>query len=158
MKPTTDLGWELTAALEAAERAAALIRREYQSFAAIPDAPANITTAVDRQAQELILDLLHQRFAKDALCAEEKTPTLAKAKHTGPRVWVVDPIDGTRGFARKIGQFSVMIGLLLAGRPVLGVVLEPVPNRVTYAWEGGGCWCRLGDGEPVRCRVAGLAG
>ena len=56
MKPTTDLGWELTAALEAAERAAALIRREYQSFAAIPDAPANITTAVDRQAQELILD------------------------------------------------------------------------------------------------------
>ena len=134
-----------------------MIRREYESFEVIPDAPASISTHVDRASQELILGFLRDRFPADGLCAEEATATLAAARHTGARVWVVDPIDGTRGFARKTGQFSVMIGLLLDGRPALGVVLEPVPNRVTYAWEGSGCWCKVGDGEPVRCRVSGRA-
>jgi 3'(2'), 5'-bisphosphate nucleotidase len=146
---------DLSAALEAASLAGELIRREYESFEVIPDAPASISTHVDKASQELILGYLRDRFPGDGLCAEETTATLASARHTGPRVWVVDPIDGTRGFARKTGQFSVMIGLLVEGRPRLGVVLEPVPRRVTYAGQGGGCWCRVGDGEPVRCRVSG---
>jgi 3'(2'), 5'-bisphosphate nucleotidase len=161
MKPTTDLGRELTAALEAAEKAGALIRREYEAFTPIPDAPASITTHVDRASQEVILGHLHKRFPKDALCAEETTPALDNVAHRGERVWVVDPIDGTRGFARKTGQFSVMIGLLIDNEPVLGVVLEPALDRYTYAWLGGGCWTRVGDGTSVRCSVstrASLAG
>ncbi|HEY3790128.1 MAG TPA: inositol monophosphatase family protein, partial [Urbifossiella sp.] len=158
MKPTTDLGWELTAAMEAAEQAGALIRREYESFAAIPDAPASISTHADKASQELILNLLHARFPNDALCAEEKTPALENVPHSGPRVWVVDPIDGTRGFARKTGQFSVMIGLLIDAQPVLGVVMEPALDRCTYAWSGGGCWTRVGDGTSVRCAVSSRAG
>ncbi|HXD87122.1 MAG TPA: inositol monophosphatase family protein [Urbifossiella sp.] len=154
MKPTTDLGWELTAALEAAERAGAFIRGEYHSFAAIADAPASITTHVDKASQELILNHLHTRFPKDALCAEEKTAALENVPHSGPRVWVVDPIDGTRGFARKTGQFSTMIGLLIDNQPVLGVVMEPALDRYTYAWLGGGCWTRVGDGTSVRCTVS----
>lgn len=154
MHPTIDLGWELTAALEAAEQAGKLIRREYESFAAIPDAPASITTHVDRASQEVILRLLHERFPKDALCAEETTPALQGVSHRGRRVWVVDPIDGTRGFARKTGQFSVMIGLLVDAQPVLGVVLEPAIDRCTYAWLGGGCWTKVGDGTSVRCTVS----
>lgn len=154
MKPTTDLGWELTAAMEAAERASELIRREYVSFQAIPDAPASITTDVDRASQELILTHLHRRFPQDALCGEEKTPALENVPHRGKRAWVVDPIDGTRGFAKKTGQFSVMIGLLMDGEPVLGVVAEPALDRYTYAWIGGGCWARVGDGTSVRCSVS----
>jgi len=157
MKPTTDLGWEITAALEAAEQAGALIRREYESFAAIPDAPASISTYVDKASQEIILNHLHAKFPHDALCAEEKTAALEKVPHIGPRAWVVDPIDGTRGFARKTGQFSVMIGLLIQGEPVLGVVMEPAIGRTTYAWIGGGCWTRVGDGTSVRCSVSGRA-
>jgi 3'(2'), 5'-bisphosphate nucleotidase len=157
MKPTTDLGWELTAALEAAEQAGALIRKEYESFTPIPDAPASISTHVDRASQELILNHLHRRFPKDALCAEEKTAALETVPHTGPRVWIVDPIDGTRGFARKTGQFSVMIGLLIDGEPVLGVVLEPALDRFTYAWLGGGCWTRVSDSTSARCSVSSRA-
>ena len=133
---------ELSAALEAAELASALIRREYEAFAAIPDAPASISTHVDKASQELILNFLHERFPNDALCAEESTPALANVPHHGPRVWVVDPIDGTRGFARKTGQFSVMIGLLIDGQPAVGVVHEPVQHRFTYARAGGGCWVK----------------
>ena len=157
MTPTLDLGWELTAAMEAAERAGELIRREYENFVAIPDAPVTISTHADKASQELILDILHKRFPKDALCAEEATAALAEVPHFGPRVWVVDPIDGTRGFAKKTGQFSVMIGLLIDGQPALGVVLEPALDRCTYAWLGGGCWTRVGDGTSVRCSASNRA-
>jgi len=154
MVATPDLGWELTAAMEAAERAGEMIRREYETFVAIPDAPVTISTYVDLAAQEMILNDLHARFPADALCAEENTPALKGVPHTGPRVWVVDPIDGTRGFAKKTGQFSVMIGLLVNGRSVLGVVLEPASDRYTYAWAGGGCWWKVGDGTSVRASVS----
>jgi 3'(2'), 5'-bisphosphate nucleotidase len=65
----------------------------------------------------------------------------------------VDPIDGTRGFAKKVGQFSVMIGLLVNGQPAVGVVAEPAQQRVTYARIGGGCWAHVGDATAIRCRV-----
>ena len=124
---------DLDAALEAARRAGRLILAAYASFTAIPDARADITTEVDRQSQEIILQCLRDRFRGDALCAEEETPTLAAAVRSGPRLWIVDPIDGTRGFAQKNGEFSVMIALLEEGRVVVGVVLEPATGRLTYA-------------------------
>jgi 3'(2'), 5'-bisphosphate nucleotidase len=65
----------------------------------------------------------------------------------------VDPIDGTRGFARKNGEFSVMIGLVEDDRVVVGVVAEPVLSRVTYAALGNGCWVRTGHEPPARCSV-----
>ena len=145
---------ELSVALEAAERAANLIRREYESFAAIPDAPVSISTHVDKASQDLILKYLHQQFPADALCAEESIPGFEAVPNRGRRAWVVDPIDGTRGFAKKAGQFSVMIGLLADGKPVVGVVAEPAQKRVTYACVGRGCWAHVGEGTAIRCRVS----
>ena len=148
---------ELEAALEAARLAGEALRTAYEQFKAIPDAPASISTDADRQSQEIILTYLRAQFPTDAFCAEEATPTLAAAAHTGARLWVVDPIDGTRGFARKNGEFSVMIGFLEAGRIAVGVVLEPAPGRWTYAVRGGGCWKRDADGAAVPCRVSTVA-
>jgi 3'(2'), 5'-bisphosphate nucleotidase len=145
---------ELSAALEAATRAADLIRAEYESFAAVPDAPASITTHVDKASQALILKYLHEKFPGDALCAEESIPGFEGVPKSGRRVWVVDPIDGTRGFARKTGQFSVMIGLLADGQPVVGVVAEPAQSRLTYAQVGRGCYSATGDQTMTRCRVS----
>ena len=144
---------ELEAALDAARQAGRLILAAYETFTAIPDARADLTTEVDRQSQETILQCLRSRFPGDALCAEEETATLTAAARSGPRLWVVDPIDGTRGFAQKNGEFSVMIGLLEEGRIVVGVVLEPAPRRLTYAVRGGGCWRQDGDATPAACRV-----
>jgi 3'(2'), 5'-bisphosphate nucleotidase len=146
---------ELIAALEAAELASDLIRREYESFVAIPDAPATISTYADKASQELILEYLHERFPTDALCAEEAITGFENVPKTGSRTWVVDPIDGTRGFAKKVGQFSVMIGLLFDGKPVVGVVAEPAQNRMTYARLGGGCWTHVAEGTAMVCRVSG---
>jgi 3'(2'), 5'-bisphosphate nucleotidase len=144
---------ELQAALQASAKASAHLLDAYARFAVVADAPANITTDADRQSQEIILQHLHQLFPGDALCAEEQTGTLAQAPQTGARLWIVDPIDGTRGFARKVGEFSVMIGFVDNGKLALGVVQEPAKNRLTWAVHGGGCWKRDGDGQPVRCHV-----
>jgi 3'(2'), 5'-bisphosphate nucleotidase len=144
---------ELRAALEAAQRASTALLDAYARFQAIPDAPASISTDADRQAQEIILGHLHQMFPDDALCAEEATPLLARVPHTGPRLWVVDPIDGTRGFARKVGEFSVMIAFVRDGTIAVGVVQEPAKERLTWAVRGGGCWRRDGAGETARCQV-----
>jgi 3'(2'), 5'-bisphosphate nucleotidase len=148
---------EREAALESARLAGEALRGLYERFKAIPDAPASISTDADRQSQEIILTHLRKRFPADAFCAEEETATLAAAAHTGARLWVVDPIDGTRGFARKNGEFSVMVGFVDEGRIGVGVVLEPASGRLTYAVRGGGCWKRDGGGEAVRCRVSEVA-
>src|SRR5262245_28020566 len=113
---------ELAEAATAVHLAGQYVRREYENFIPIPDAPANISTNADRQAQEIILRHLRSTFPHDGLVAEEQTETLNDAPNGKDRTWVIDPIDGTRGFAMKNGEFSVMIGLTVAQRPVVGVV------------------------------------
>jgi 3'(2'), 5'-bisphosphate nucleotidase len=148
---------ESAAALEAAGLAGRVILDHYARFEVIPDAPASISTDADREAQECILQYLRRHFPEDAFCAEETTAALRDAAMTGPRLWIVDPIDGTRGFARKNGEFSAMIGFVEEGRIAVGVVAEPARARLTYAVRGGGCWRRdETDSGPVACRVSAV--
>jgi 3'(2'), 5'-bisphosphate nucleotidase len=144
---------ELQVALDASQAASEALLEAYAKFEVVPNAPASISTDADRQAQEIILGYLHRRFPDDALCAEEATATLAAARHTGSRLWIVDPIDGTRGFARKVGEFSVMVAFVDNGAIAVGVVQEPAKNRLTWAVRGGGCWKRDGNGDLVVCHV-----
>jgi 3'(2'), 5'-bisphosphate nucleotidase len=148
---------ELQVALTAAKLAGTLIMEHYARFQVIPDAPANISTDTDRQSQETILQYLHQEFPSDALRAEENTPTLSQVPGSGARIWIIDPIDGTRGFARKTGEFSVMVALMDHDRIAVGVVLEPATNRLTYAVRGGGCWRHDGtQSRPEACHVTSV--
>jgi len=148
---------ELQAALDAVVRVRPLILEAYARFQPIPDAAASISLPVDRETQEMLLQHLGAAFPGDAFCAEEETPTLLQLAGVGsgrPRTWIIDPIDGTRGFAVKNGEFSVMLGLVEAGHVAVGVVLEPIRQRLTYATRGGGCWKRDGEGPAERCRVS----
>ena len=148
---------ELEVALAASALAARYLVEEYERFQAIANAPADITTHADRQAQEIILRHILRHFPEDALCAEEATPTVQQAAQTGDRLWVVDPIDGTRGFAMKNGEFSVMIGFVQRGTIGVGVVEQPAVGRLCYARLGGGCWRRdQGAAAPTGCRVTAI--
>ncbi len=149
---------ELRAALHAARLGAAFAALEYETFAAVPEALATITTHVDLAVQELVLNHLRATFPADGVVAEEDTPTARGTPAGAGRVWVVDPIDGTRGFALKTGEFSVMIALTVDRVPVVGVVAEPARQRVTFAAAGHGCWVEDGHGAtPTRCRVTTTA-
>jgi 3'(2'), 5'-bisphosphate nucleotidase len=148
-------------ALDAVRLAERAVLEEYTRFQVIANAPADISTDADRISQNLILKHLHTAFPSDALCAEETTETFAEVPQTGARAWIVDPIDGTRGFARKNGEFSIMVALVEQGRMALGIVSEPAKKRLTYAVHGSGCWKRDGGiregeapAEPIACHVS----
>jgi 3'(2'), 5'-bisphosphate nucleotidase len=89
-------------------------------------------TRADREADELICAALAASFPGDAVLAEEsvpESPAEVARLAASPRVWFVDPLDGTREFVDRNGEFAVMIGLAAGGRPVLGVLLMPVTGE-----------------------------
>lgn len=140
---------ELDAALAAATEAGVKIMETYQGFQAIANAPADITTQADRDSQDLIFSRLFREFPGDGFVGEESTEFYRSLPKGGSRTWIVDPIDGTRGFAKKIGEFCIMIALVEHGEPVVGVVHDPANGRTTYAFKGGGCHAR-DNGMSVR--------
>jgi 3'(2'), 5'-bisphosphate nucleotidase len=149
---------ELTVALETVFQAGKRVMEEYARFEVIRNAPADISTDADRLSQRVILAHLHAVFPDDALCAEETTDLLSHVPQVGPRLWIVDPIDGTRGFARKNDEFSIMIALVEETQIVVGVVFEPAKGRLTYATRGSGCWKRDGSAtQPEPCLVTSVA-
>jgi 3'(2'), 5'-bisphosphate nucleotidase len=147
---------ELDAALDAAALACDVITKQYERLAALAAAPADVTTQTDRDSQEAVLNRLATQFPRDGYRAEETTPTLGRVPREGGRLWVIDPIDGTRGFVMKNGEFSVMIALVVDGEVVVGVVAEPAFSRYTYAARGTGCFQRAGD-ETVTRVIVGAA-
>jgi myo-inositol-1(or 4)-monophosphatase len=100
-------------------------------------------TDADRAAQRYIVAGLRQRFAGDGIVGEESDSGLsitAEIPDASGRVWVIDPIDGTNNFIAGLGAFCVCIGLLEAGRPVLGVVYDVTRDDTYCAARGQGAW------------------
>ena len=96
----------------------------------------NIVTAVDTQAEALIIRRLRAAFPADGILAEERP----EEKGNG-RKWVIDPLDGTTNFAHGFPFFVVSIGLEEEGQPVIGVVYDPVHDELFTAVRGKGALC-----------------
>lgn len=88
-------------------------------------------TEADKEINDHIVAALASRFPADGILAEESPPDESWRK--AQRCWFVDPIDGTREFARGTDGWTVQIGLAIEGRPVLGVVAEPAAGRMAWA-------------------------
>ncbi len=112
-------------------------------------------TRADREANALIIEALAKHFPDAGICAEESAPvdqaalTAITEKH---RVFFVDPVDGTREFANKSGEFCVMIGMAIDGSPSAGVVAIPVEDKLIWGSLDGGTYCEslAEGGEPKR--------
>jgi 3'(2'), 5'-bisphosphate nucleotidase len=116
---------------------------EYKS----PNAPV---TEADRAANERIVEGLRAAFPGEPILSEESADD--QARLNAQRVWIVDPLDGTKEFLARNGEFSVMIGLVEAGRPVLGVVYLPALNILYSAELGRGAIVeQLGVRTPLQC-------
>jgi 3'(2'), 5'-bisphosphate nucleotidase len=107
-------------------------------------------TAADHAANAVIVAGLRAAFPDDAILSEESRDSAARLG--APRVWIVDPLDGTKEFLSQNGEFSVMIGLAVAGRAVLGVVYQPDGDALFAAAAGLGAWVeRAGERRALRC-------
>ncbi len=105
-------------------------------------------TAADRRGSEIIVAGLVEAFPDDPVISEELPPP--PGAQDGSRLWLVDPIDGTKDFIRGEDGYSVMIGLVRDGVAALGVVYQPVPDRMFYATPAG-AWIAVGTQvEPLR--------
>lgn len=110
-------------------------------------------TAADMLAHELIVDELGALHPRLPVLSEESGTIPFAERHDWPAYWLVDPLDGTREFLRKNGEFTVNIALVQDHRPVLGVIVAPVLDVAYHAIAGGGAWKVVGDGEAVSIHV-----
>jgi 3'(2'), 5'-bisphosphate nucleotidase len=140
---TAHIDDEMRKILRLAELAAARVMEIYATdFAVELKGPEDPVTRADREANEIIVSGLARAFPEAGIVAEESAPedeelVRAIAKE---RVFFVDPVDGTREFASKNGEFAVMIGLSVGGVAHLGVVAVPAVGEVYFARRGEGAF------------------
>lgn len=125
--------------------------REYEVEFKAGDEPV---TLADRVANDLIVRGLERAFPHDAILAEESVDD--GHRFSASRVWLVDPVDGTKDFINRDDEFSVMIGLLIDGQPILGVVYQPTNDLLYYASEEEGAFMDC-HGRVTPLRVSDVA-
>lgn len=147
---------ELECAVALARRAGELVRSRFRGELAIErKTDGSPVTDVDREANTLLVAGLSAAFPGDGLLSEEAPDDGSRQQR--PRVWMIDPIDGTTDFIRGRDGFSVMIGLVAAAGPLVGVVYQPIGDKLYYATRGEGAFMAREGGLPTRLRVSSIA-
>ncbi|MFO1463461.1 MAG: 3'(2'),5'-bisphosphate nucleotidase CysQ [bacterium] len=135
-------------ALEASRAVAALMQGPIKAQRKDDHSPV---TEADFASDRILREGLSKNFPAHAILTEESGLSgPAEAEY----VWLIDPLDGTKAFAKGIPGFCVMVGLLQGGAPLLGVVVDPLTGRVYRALRGAGATLSEGD-ETRSLRVSG---
>lgn len=141
--------------LEVAKRLAVQAGREAAALRAAHTvthkAGGDPVTNADIAANEIILEGLSQAFPGEAILSEE-TPSDPK-RLTAGRVWIIDPIDGTKEYITGTGDWAVQIGLAEAGLSVLGVVNQVEKKRLFSGFSGGGAFVEEPDSGKNRRKL-----
>jgi myo-inositol-1(or 4)-monophosphatase len=135
---------ELAAAIDAARAAGSVIRPVFgQEQAVTFKSGDDPLTVADTAADRCIRERLQAAFPADGWLSEEGQPMSGT---TMGRLWVVDPLDGTREFVQQIPEFAVSIALIVEGRPVVAVVYNPMRDHLVSAVRHRGA---IVDGRPA---------
>jgi inositol-phosphate phosphatase/L-galactose 1-phosphate phosphatase/histidinol-phosphatase len=146
MAPSAVSAAQLGLAEELADAAGAVIRPYFRQKIAVDDkADASPVTIADREAEQAMRALIEARFPADGIFGEEFGSVRADSEW----VWVLDPIDGTKSFISGIPLFGTLIALLHRGRPVLGIIDQPISHE---RWRGVAGRQSTHNGEPIRAR------
>jgi len=113
-------------------------------------------TQADMAAHNLIVDGLRELTPDVPILSEESGEIPYEERRRWTRYWLVDPLDGTREFLKRNGEFTVNIALIDDGVPVMGVVFAPVLDTFYYGVKGEGAWKQLRDGEAEAIQVVPL--
>jgi len=151
--PTLDLDLAMTTARRAAEAAGASSMKHFRRGVRVELKPdRSPVTVADREAEAAVLEVIRAAFPDHAVLGEE---TGAHAGAASSR-WIVDPLDGTRGFTRGEPFWGPLIGLEHEGDIVAGAMALPAHGEVYYAAKGRGAWLVAGGGDPARLQVSGI--
>ncbi|HBR97849.1 MAG TPA: 3'(2'),5'-bisphosphate nucleotidase [Gammaproteobacteria bacterium] len=140
----------LELARKAGERIIEVYESDYEITTKADDTP--LTTA-DLEAHRIIVEGLRVLGLDIPILSEESCGVPFSERYDWNTYWLVDPLDGTREFIKRSGEFSVNIGLIQDGAPILGVVYAPVLKVAYYAAAGFGAWKQAGDDAPIQIHV-----
>jgi histidinol-phosphatase len=139
----SDTARALDAAVDAARAAGRIALGYYRgAFEVTIKADRTPVTQADREAEQAIVEILRRAFPDDGFLGEE-----FGAKGPQARRWIIDPIDGTRNFVRRIPLWATLIAREEDGEITVGVVHNPVTGELYTARRGAGAWL---DGAPIR--------
>jgi myo-inositol-1(or 4)-monophosphatase len=135
-------------AKEAAIEAGKVIMKYFQtsSYDIKEKSINNPVTTADYEANQIIEEILFKEDSGYGWLSEETVDSDIRLKKD--YVWVVDPIDGTKEFIEGIPQFSISIGLVELGKPILGVIYNPAKNELFSAVNNGGAEL---NGKSIKC-------
>ena len=140
----TNMSAELRAAMRAASAAADISRAYYAgNFTVKTKADMTPVTQADVECEEKIREIILEQFPDHGFHGEETGQTQSDAEF----LWLVDPIDGTKGFVRQYPFYSTQIALMYQGDMVLGVSNGAMMNELAWAERGKGAWL---NGESLR--------
>jgi len=150
---------DLTFAVALAARAGEILMDRYERLERIDYKSArDVVTEADHLSEGLILDAIRARHPGDAILAEESGEHRAVAGEAPTsgrgRVWIIDPLDGTVNYANGIPVFCVSIGLVIEGRPTVGVVHDPTRAETFAATAGGPAMLMTTLGSPSHAVTA----
>jgi 3'(2'), 5'-bisphosphate nucleotidase len=139
-----------------ARRAGAAILDVYarEDFGTTLKDDASPLTLADQASHDVIIAGLNELEPRLPVLSEEAEAASPEERRSWSRFWLVDPLDGTKEFVKRNGEFTVNIALIDAGRPVLGVVYAPVLDLMYRAAEGRGAFKSIGDQAPQRISVS----
>ncbi len=127
----------LQVALQAADRAAEISRSYYAgNFTVATKEDLTPVTQADVECERAIREIILERFPEHGFYGEETGQTQADAEY----LWLVDPIDGTKGFVRQYPFFSTQIALMHRGEIVAGVSSGTMMDELAWAEKGKGAW------------------
>jgi len=127
----------LRVALTAAKEAAEISRRYYAgNFTVTTKADLTPVTQADVECEQAIRRIVLERFREHGFYGEETGRTQEDAEY----LWLVDPIDGTKGFVRQYPFFSTQIALMYKGEIILGVSSGTMMDELAWAEKGQGAW------------------
>lgn len=111
-------------------------------------------TAADLASHHAIVDGLRKMTPEWPILSEESAAEDYEVRKHWKKFWLVDPLDGTKEFIKRNGEFTVNIALIEDGKPIMGVVHAPVLGLSYFAEQGGGAFKQAGDDKPVFISVA----
>jgi myo-inositol-1(or 4)-monophosphatase len=151
----------LAAAVEAAHRGAAQLEEWRPKFKVREKARADLVTEADVASQHAIKKYLLTCFPTHAFLGEEdsvgKTIEETRPPQDAPPTWVVDPLDGTVNYVHDVPLYCVSIGLVVSGKPVVGVIYDPRAKELYTAATGHGACLNGSPMQVSRCEKIGDA-
>ncbi|MEX1018450.1 MAG: 3'(2'),5'-bisphosphate nucleotidase CysQ [Litorilinea sp.] len=150
----TDLTADLEFAKRLAREAATIVNTFYVGSSEVRyKSDRSPVTEADRSANHHIVTQIKAAYPDDGILSEESKDDLSRLEKD--RVWIVDPLDGTKEFIARNGEFSIMIGLAVRGEAVMGVVMQPEPGLLYAGAQGLGAFLYEQE-ESVQLQVSAM--